>query len=147
MPLVRCYQPLPQRSLVVSQLGLGGEPRYHQAQGPMLISRKLDCRKDLPVGTILVQSFGWEQTNISFFQVTEHVSRCKLKVQEIGAKTVENSTVSHGMADHCVADPDFKGKILEVRQDSKSSILVPGAQNYSWGSSAQMWDGKPRYRR
>ncbi len=106
----------------------------------------LDCRVDLPVGTVLVQSWGWEQTNIDFFQVVEHVSRTKLKVQKIGATSVPHGGGYSSMSDHCIADPTHKGEIIEVRQDGKGSISVPDTNGYAWGKSATLWDGKPRYR-
>ncbi len=110
------------------------------------VKASLDCRNDLPIGSILVQSWGWEQTQIDFFQVVEHISRTKLKVQKIGATSVPHQGGYSSMSDHCIADPTHKGEILEVRQDGKGSISVPDTAGYAWGKSATLWDGKPRYR-
>jgi hypothetical protein len=50
------------------------------------------------VGDILESSWGYDQTNVDYYQVTK-VKGKMVEIREIGAQTVPESTYSHGMAD------------------------------------------------
>lgn len=100
---------------------------------------------DLPIGTIMVSSWGWEQTNIDFFKVVGHFGRTGLEVVAIGSQRVEGSVLPHGMADHVVADPDVdpEATVHRVKMTSKNGFRVP---EMTGDYTARKWDGSPLYR-
>jgi hypothetical protein len=100
---------------------------------------------DLPVGTLMVSSWGYEQTNVDCFKVVGHFGRVGLEVVEVGAKHVEGSGVSHGMADNVVPDDAVPegAKVLRVKMTSKTGFRVPG---HSGDYTASKWDGRSLYR-
>ena len=57
------------------------------------------------IGMIFCNSWGYEQTNVDYYQVTRVTPR-GVYVRPIGSKSVVNSGVSHGMADSVVPDKD-----------------------------------------
>jgi len=64
------------------------------------------------VGDVVVNTWGWEQTNVEFYQVTEVLNK-KIKVREIGCKTVENS---HGFMS-CDVLPDIDNFVKDTRKE------------------------------
>lgn len=104
---------------------------------------------DLPVGTVLVCSWGWEQTNVDFFKVVGHYGRVGVEMVAIGAKRVEGSGSPNGMSDSVVADPDDvkdDAAIIRAKMAGKEAVAVPGHARYPWGNNARKWDGGPCYR-
>lgn len=70
------------------------------------------------VGDIFVDSWGYEQTNVDFYQVVAKPSPKTVIVREIACETVEDSMVSHGMA--CDVRPvrdQFIGEEMKKRID------------------------------
>ncbi len=106
----------------------------------------LNAATDLPAGTILVQSWGWEQTNINFFRVVGHKGRTGALVVPIAARSC--GLTGNGMADHCIPDLDAPTTAAPVlmRQTGKDSVRVPRTEGYAWGRDASRWDGEPEYR-
>jgi hypothetical protein len=95
------------------------------------------------VGDILVNSWGYEQTNIDFFQVTE-VKEKTILVREIYQNTEENSIYSHGMA--CNVLPDI-GNFIE--NGSKYLLRVKPDGYVSQPKSfyyIHKWSGKSQYK-
>jgi len=64
------------------------------------------------VGDIFFMSWGYEQTNLNFFVVTELVGNQSVRIKECVLKTTEESMYSHGMA-RDVAFDTSKFEILE----------------------------------
>ena len=64
------------------------------------------------VGDVFVMSWGYEQTNLDFFVVTELVGSQSIRIKECVMKTTEENTYSHGMA-RDVAFDTSKFEILE----------------------------------
>ena len=104
------------------------------------------------VGDVIVNTWGWEQTNVDFYQVVDVLNK-KIRVKEIGAKIVENSMYSHGMACELVPAKDSfveKGRkteyLLSLKADIKKSgevsarICNPESYYYF-----RKWDGRPEY--
>ncbi len=90
----------------------------------------------LEVGSILYASWGYEQTNIDFYQVVEVVGKRTVKVQAISSR-IDHSSAG---ADYVVAVPDsFHGDILTKRASSDNNIRI------SSYSSAGPWDGQAKY--
>lgn len=90
----------------------------------------------LKVGDILYSSWGYEQTNIDFYQVTKIVGTNSVRIREIG-KTVERS---EGHSDYVVPVPDsFKGGEEMKRVQQGNYIRIASYAN------AWPWDGKAKY--
>lgn len=64
------------------------------------------------VGDIFFMSWGYEQTNLNFFVVTELVGNQSVRIKECVMKITEENTYSHGMA-RDVAFDTSKFEILE----------------------------------
>lgn len=89
----------------------------------------------LKVGDILYASWGYDQTNIDFYQVVGVLDK-SVKIREIDKK-IQN-TVSNGY----MVVPDrnkFIGPILTRRVSTKDSVKVDSVRY------ASLWDGKPKY--
>jgi hypothetical protein len=95
------------------------------------------------VGSIFVWSWGWEQTNLDFFQVIEKKTKSVI-VREIAQETVEGSTYSHGIADNRVAVKD--AFLKDSKPQRKVLKFMQGRpylhQEYGW---CELWDGTPQY--
>ena len=86
-------------------------------------------------GSILYASWGWEQTNINFYQVIERKGAKTLILREVKANRDHNA---HDMSGYCVAIPDaFIGDPI-VCQYGRGGAKVSDCQ------SAWLWDGKPK---
>lgn len=134
--------------------------RKHLSDAVLIASRKaemraavkaakagIDAAVDMPVGTILTNSWGWEQTNVDFFKVVRVAGKATVECVAIGGKMTGDAPPS-SMAGYCVADPDKVldgGAIIRMRLTSKTAVAVPGKSGRSWGSHASKWDGKPEY--
>lgn len=104
----------------------------------------------LKKGDILVASWGYDQTNVNFFQVTKLVGKTMVAIREIAAKSVK----THTTYDNMVA---VKGKFLDRSmlgnyQDNaparkKVRIAYDGipAVKIFHHTSAYLWDGTPKY--
>ena len=90
-----------------------------------------EYKHDLKVGDILVSSWGYDQTNISWYQVVE-ISEKTVKIQEIGSKSAQGNNVVP-IKGNFVGQPMLK-KVLP----SKSIRITSFAY-------AHPWNGEPRY--
>lgn len=91
----------------------------------------------LKLGDILYTSWGYDQTNIDFYQVTRLVGPTTVEIREIHSRDVDN----HGSHDssRCVAVPDsFKGEAMTKRVSYGNNITIASYAN------ATPWDGKPK---
>lgn len=75
--------------------------------------RRINFVNPAKVGDILEASWGYDQTNVDYYQVVG-VKGKMVEVREIGAKTVEGSGFSHGMADMVTPAKDRFIKDSEV---------------------------------
>jgi len=86
-------------------------------------------------GDILYSSWGYDQTNVEFYQVVA-VGDATVKIREIGSKVVK----SDSSADYVSAVPNnFQGPAMTKRVSPSNSIRLNSF------SSARPWDGKPKY--
>lgn len=100
---------------------------------------KLDERKnykhDYKVGDILYSSWGYDQTNINFYQVVE-VLGAMVSLREVAQKVVREDS----SADYVVAvEGKFTGPVLKRKPGVGGSVKVTESQR------ASKWDGKPKY--
>lgn len=106
------------------------------------MQERLDERKqfrhNLKVGDILYSSWGYDQTNIDFYQITE------VKERAVVIRKIE-SRIDHEErgADYVVAVPNrFAGPpMTKIPQGSGNSVSIK-ISNYAY---AHPWDGKPKY--
>jgi hypothetical protein len=87
--------------------------------------RAAEIAANVKVGDIFVNSWGWEQTNIDFYQVVEKPSAKTVIVREIAYEQVENSMMSHGMACDVRPVPNkFVGAESRKRLDNYGGFKV-----------------------
>ena len=96
------------------------------------------------VGDILYDSWGYEQTNIDFFQVVE-VKPKSVVIREIASRVIEGGGMA--MSGQVVAVPDsFVGeptpKKLTGYLNSEGETVAHVTSRHGWISE---WDGKPKY--
>lgn len=101
----------------------------------------------LKVGDILYSSWGYDQTNISWYQVTQLVGKQSVKIRKIHGKidSYDMSTVGVdnviGVKDSFfepTSEWDTRGKEQLKRVTERNGIKL---SNYEW---AQPWDGEPQ---
>ena len=92
------------------------------------------------VGDIIVNSWGWEQTNINFYQVVR-VTNKTIEIKEIESKIVDGSMYAHGMA--CDVVPKINS-FLEIGASYKLRVYANGRlscpKSYYY---MKKWDGRP----
>lgn len=89
------------------------------------------------VGDILVSSWGYDQTNVDFYQVIKVPSGKSIVIQKVGKKIVKDL----GHTVHVVPAPNAfasGSKAKTVRVSVRHSVKISG-------SNAYRWDGKPAY--
>jgi hypothetical protein len=90
-------------------------------------------------GDILVASWGYDQTNVDFYQVLRLVGDKSVEVRKIGSKRTERES-GNSMADYCVADPqNIIGEPM-VRRAMNGSVRIDDCRN------ASKWEGREQYR-
>ena len=94
------------------------------------------------VGDIFVNSWGWEQTNVDFYQVVAKPSAKTVVVREIAMRTQEGSEMSHGMADNVFPARDkFIGKEMKKQINTYGGFKVN-----SFSSASPAEEGRAYYR-
>ncbi len=95
--------------------------------------------KQIEVGQIFVCSWGYEQTNVDFYQVTS-VKSCMIGLRRIGSTSVEDTSWASAnvmpVKDSFKGDEFFKRVSFECGRPSL---------NMSSFSTAFLWSGKPQY--
>lgn len=85
------------------------------------------------VGTILSSLWGWEQTNVDFFEIVRVVSDKVVEVRPISSRKEYDSD----MTGKAMPIPGaFIGEVMRKRANQRGIRLT----SYSWAS---IWDGKP----
>ena len=108
-------------------------------------NKGVDAALFYQVGDILVNSWGWEQTNIDYYQVVK-VGNKTIDIQAIYSKVVEGSYYSHGMACEVVAAKDSfieNGKSYRLRVKQEGRLSNPETYHHftKWSGTAkyQSW--------
>lgn len=98
----------------------------------------------LEKGVILNTSWGYDQTNVEFYEVVDVPSPCYVVLQEIGQQTANDAPDGYSsMSDHRMPDPEnkigapFRRKVDMCGKDP--SITISSCQR------ATLWNGKPAY--
>jgi hypothetical protein len=95
----------------------------------------------LKPGDILVMSWGWEQTNIDFYQVLDVVGKNTITMVEICSRLEETGFMQGKrtpIKNQFVAGAEFKKKRVQVCMGKEYVSMTSYA-------SAHVWDGKPEF--
>jgi hypothetical protein len=93
---------------------------------------------NLMIGSILCSSWGYEQTNIDWYEVIAVVSDKTVVIRKIGAR-IDNDSGCGPMSGYSTPVPgDYVGEPMRKRANSHGVSLT----SYS---SAHPWDGKPKH--
>ena len=101
------------------------------------LSKQAEEAKKLQPGVILYSSWGWEQTNIDWYEVIERRGQM-LTVQQIGTRRMaDDEYYDRGK---CLPDPAVKiGQPFRKRVTKHGTINL---ESYKW---CGLWDGEPKY--
>jgi len=97
------------------------------------------------IGDIFHFSWGYDQTNVNFYQVIDKKNRT-LTLKEIGQETVKSSGGGSGMSCHVTA---CKDSFLSDEKSFKKQLQFIGGtpyisiKSYGW---CDLWDGSPTYK-
>jgi len=113
------------------------------------ITEKREAQKALnasdfyEVGSIIYNSWGYEQTNVDFYQVVK-MTKKRITVREISQSMVEGSMYSHGMAHNVVANPD---SFLDGGDEFGLTVRPEGRLSTPKGHYGcfSKWDGSEKY--
>lgn len=79
------------------------------------------------VGDILCSSWGYDQTNVNYYQVTKVIGKM-VEVREIGCTSLQGSMYSHGMADEVIP---AKNNFLADGKPLKKLVRGSSYKDYS----------------
>ncbi len=96
---------------------------------------------DFKVGDIFCSSWGWEQTNVDFYQVIKKVGKHTAVFREVTQQTVEGSLQSGGMA--CDVLPEIDSFVNDTTYQKR--ITKYGAKFSSY-QQATKHHGMPKYK-
>ena len=105
-------------------------------------ARRAEANKPhgMEVGQILVSSWGYDQTNVYFYEIVELIGKTMVKLERIGAqRATDSGEFGHGMAQHVVPDPEVR-----TGEFYRSKAGKYGAAG-KYGYKADVWSGKPIY--
>ena len=102
-------------------------------------AEKAAYTQDLNVGDIYASSWGYEQTNVSFYQVIEVKGKCTIVLREIAQKTIEGSEGNMSCHVTAVQDKFLNDKTIQKRV-SNNRVKITSCEN------AYKWDGRPKYK-
>ena len=90
------------------------------------------------IGDILYSSWGYDQTNIDYYQVTKLIGSKMIEIQEIQTKVVR----SDRGADYVVA---VKDRFVRGERPLKKRVNTNRSVKINSHTYAYPWDGKPKY--
>jgi hypothetical protein len=89
---------------------------------------------DIPVGTMFYRTWGYEQTNVDFYEVVALRGKRTVMLRPIVADTIECGSMS-GTATPVAGK--FKGEAFAARASSANEIRIDGRK------AVQVWAGRP----
>lgn len=102
--------------------------------------KQIAKKNDLKVGDILYSSWGYDQTNIDFFQVVEKKGAQTVVIRPIASKVVETTGWCSDMV-VAVKDAFIESPIYDSYMTKRVSDNSVKLKSYSW---AWLWDGEPK---
>jgi hypothetical protein len=116
---------------------------HERKEAQKLKSKEFNVSNVLTPGDFLYESWGWEQTNVYFYQVIKIKSRTQIVVKQV--RCISSDPISHGMADHVDPDKDnFIGDemVINVRHAGTSDgFTAKAGRQYLY-----KYDGVSKYR-
>ncbi len=117
--------------------------RYKQEQADKKKEIRKNFKNPLQVGDIVYTSWGWEQTNIDFYQVVETVGKSTVKLRALCCEDVGNNQGHFMSATKIPVKDKFWGSEILTKRVS------PMGENgfyitISSCETAFAWDGKPK---
>ena len=100
------------------------------------LDRDYDAKKDYNQWDIIYNSWGWEQTNIDFFQIVK-VTKQQVQLRQISQHTVDYVS---SMAEHVAPNPDC----FTSEEITKHKVSRGGYIKFKFGSWNR-YDGNPKY--
>lgn len=98
-------------------------------------------RVQLVPGEILTDSWGYEQTNVEFYEILKvNAKGTKITIRELAHKTVEGSEYGHGMA--CEVLPAIGCYVGEPEEKRVNSDNIKICESIR----LSLWDGRPKYK-
>lgn len=95
-----------------------------------------EFKHEFNVGDILVSSWGYDQTNVDFYEVVSILGPSMVGIREIGKKVVKTEQTT----DYVVAVPgSYDGPTLRKKVSPGHRVRITSY------ASASKWDGKPQY--
>jgi len=102
---------------------------------------ELKASDHFELGDIIYSSWGYEQTNVNFYQVVK-VTAKSIKVREIGQEMEKGSMYDHGMAHRTLA---VKDAFLEKAEEFTLRVRPEGRLSSRRSEYFSKWDGSPKY--
>lgn len=97
-----------------------------------------DAPNTLQLGDILKTTWGYEQTNVDYYQVTAVFGK-SVEVREIDAKVVKTTG---DMSGQCVPVPDqFIGLAMRKRVDARGAVKFPSTGGWAYKKMFTIVDG------
>jgi hypothetical protein len=106
-----------------------------------LQKERAEFMTSLTVGSIVSTSWGYEQTNVEFYEITKVKTAKKVCLREI-QKKLTNAPGSSPMAGKVIPVP---GAYLADDNEFEKMVSIGNRIKISSCQSATPWDGKPQY--
>lgn len=93
------------------------------------------------VGSIFYTSWGYEQTNVEFYQVVKLVGKSTVIIKQISSHQVEGT---EGF-DSCEVMPNIDC-FLEPQNEIRKKVNFGNYIKFKGFNDAYLWNGKPKYK-
>ena len=112
-----------------------------------LLTAEMKASDHFKMGDIVINTWGFDQTNVEFYQVIEVLNK-KIRVREVYQLTEKGSEYSHGMACNVSADKDNfiekeKPFLLSLKMDEKGECWICNPESFYY---FHKWSGRPNYK-
>lgn len=104
------------------------------------MDEKKNFKHTVKVGDIFVTSWGYDQTNVDFYQVIE-VKGKNVIIKEICPQSVPGS--GSGMSDDVIA---LKDQFVKDAEPITKRVAIGNTINLASYKYCSLWDGRPKYR-
>lgn len=114
------------------------------------LSQNFDVKKHVKIGEIICNSWGYDQTNIEFYQVVGFVGRTKIQIKELQQESISKDGYSSMSCFVIPLKDQFYSKGDEYTLTCKASerepffhICCPGGHSYYY---FHVWSGREEYK-
>lgn len=128
----KVYRSVQLRDDALDKYKLKADDEYQDIEERQL--EKKDYKHDFQKGDILISSWGYDQTNISFYVVEKVLTPKSIEIQQIGTKIIGREPYG----DDLVVPDETRKKDHKMKK-----IVQMGRVKIDSYSSAYKWNGKP----